>query len=125
MSSPARSSAAWPPGGTPKGHCCIWRSGASTSSTQIPERHEWPSRSTALRSSHGPPHGKRLHSETRRSCPSSRCNSAPELGAMAARGMPYLLGHPWIPLAPAVAVFLHAFAANLAGDGLRDLLEDT
>jgi peptide/nickel transport system permease protein len=48
---------------------------------------------------------------------------APELGAMAARGMPYLLGHPWIPLAPAVAVFLLAFAANLAGDGVRDLLE--
>jgi peptide/nickel transport system permease protein len=49
---------------------------------------------------------------------------APELGAMAARGMPYLFGHPWIPLAPAIAVFLLAFAANLAGDGLRDLLED-
>jgi peptide/nickel transport system permease protein len=49
---------------------------------------------------------------------------APELGAMAASGMPYLLGHPWIPLAPATAVFLLAFAANLAGDGLRDLLVD-
>jgi peptide/nickel transport system permease protein len=48
---------------------------------------------------------------------------APELGAMAARGMPYLLGHPWIPLCPAVAVFVLAFAANLAGDGVRDLLE--
>ena len=48
---------------------------------------------------------------------------APELGAMAARGLPYLFGHPWIPLAPAIAVFLLAFAANLAGDGLRDLLE--
>jgi peptide/nickel transport system permease protein len=48
---------------------------------------------------------------------------APELGAMAARGMPYLLGHPWIPLYPAVAVFVLAFAANLAGDGVRDLLE--
>jgi peptide/nickel transport system permease protein len=42
---------------------------------------------------------------------------------MAARGLPYLFGHPWIPLAPAIAVFLLAFAANLAGDGLRDLLE--
>lgn len=48
---------------------------------------------------------------------------APELGAMAARGMPYLLGHPWIPLAPALAVLVLAFAANLAGDGVRDLLE--
>jgi ABC-type dipeptide/oligopeptide/nickel transport system permease subunit len=38
--------------------------------------------------------------------------------------MPYLLGHPWIPLVPAIAVSLLAFAANLAGDGLRDLLED-
>jgi peptide/nickel transport system permease protein len=50
--------------------------------------------------------------------------SGAELGAMAARGMPYLFGHPWIPLAPAIAVFLLAVAANLAGDGLRDLLED-
>ena len=48
---------------------------------------------------------------------------APELGAMVARGLPYLLGHPWVPLVPAAAVFLLAFAANLAGDGLRDLLE--
>jgi peptide/nickel transport system permease protein len=48
---------------------------------------------------------------------------APELGSMAARGMPYLLGHPWIPLFPALAVFVLAFAANLAGDGVRDLLE--
>jgi peptide/nickel transport system permease protein len=48
---------------------------------------------------------------------------APELGSMAARGMPYLIGHPWIPLAPAFAVFLLALAANLAGDGVRDLLE--
>jgi ABC-type dipeptide/oligopeptide/nickel transport system permease subunit len=37
--------------------------------------------------------------------------------------MPYLLGHPWIPLFPALAVFVLAFAANLAGDGVRDLLE--
>jgi hypothetical protein len=56
-------------------HCCIWRSTASTSSTEIPERHEWRSLSTASRSSHGPPHGKRLHSKTRLPCPSPRCNS--------------------------------------------------
>jgi peptide/nickel transport system permease protein len=49
---------------------------------------------------------------------------APELGGMAARGMPYLLGHPWIPLFPALAVFVLAFAANVAGDGVRDLLEN-
>jgi peptide/nickel transport system permease protein len=45
-----------------------------------------------------------------------------ELGAMAARGSDYLVGHPMIPLAPGVAIFLLAFAANLAGDGIRDLI---
>ncbi|CAA9470385.1 MAG: ABC transporter, permease protein 2 (cluster 5, nickel/peptides/opines) [uncultured Solirubrobacteraceae bacterium] len=47
---------------------------------------------------------------------------APELGAMAARGADYLVGNPLIPLAPGVAVFLIAFAANLAGDAVRDLM---
>lgn len=47
---------------------------------------------------------------------------APELGAMAARGADYLVGHPLIPLAPGFALFLIAFAANLAGDGVRDLV---
>lgn len=47
---------------------------------------------------------------------------APELGAMAARGADYLVGHPLIPLVPGFAVFLVAFAANLAGDGVRDLM---
>lgn len=46
---------------------------------------------------------------------------APELGAMVARGQDYLVGHPWIPLAPAAAVFLLAVTSNLAGDALRDL----
>ena len=49
---------------------------------------------------------------------------APELGAMAARGVDYLFGHPLIPLAPGIAVFLIAVAANLAGDGVRDLFDD-
>jgi peptide/nickel transport system permease protein len=49
---------------------------------------------------------------------------APELGAMASQDLVYLFGHPLIPLAPAVAVSVLAFAANLAGDGLRNLLED-
>jgi peptide/nickel transport system permease protein len=35
---------------------------------------------------------------------------------MSARGLDYLFGHPWVPLAPAVAVALLALAANLAGD---------
>ncbi|HWC36263.1 MAG TPA: ABC transporter permease [Mycobacteriales bacterium] len=47
----------------------------------------------------------------------------PELGAMTANGLTYLLGQPWIALVPACAVFVLAFAANLAGDGVRDLLD--
>jgi peptide/nickel transport system permease protein len=49
---------------------------------------------------------------------------APELGAMAARGLPQLLEHWWIPVLPGLAVFFLAFVANLAGDGLRDLMGD-
>ena len=49
---------------------------------------------------------------------------APELGAMSSGGLVYLFGHPTIPLASAVAVAALAFFANLAGDGLRNLLED-
>jgi peptide/nickel transport system permease protein len=41
---------------------------------------------------------------------------SPELGAMSARGLDYLFGHPWVPLAPAVGVSLLALAANLLGD---------
>ncbi|MDQ3431498.1 MAG: ABC transporter permease [Actinomycetota bacterium] len=48
---------------------------------------------------------------------------APELGAMAARGTDYLFASPWIPLAPGAALFILAVAANLAGDGIRDLLD--
>jgi peptide/nickel transport system permease protein len=50
---------------------------------------------------------------------------APELGAMADQGLEFLFGFAWIALIPAFAVFVLAVAANLAGDGLRDLLEDT
>jgi peptide/nickel transport system permease protein len=49
---------------------------------------------------------------------------APELGAMTASGVQYLLGTPWVPLVPAVAVTVLAAAANLAGDAFRDLLEE-
>jgi peptide/nickel transport system permease protein len=48
---------------------------------------------------------------------------APELGAMSARGLDYLFGHPWVPLAPAVAVALLALAANLFGDLLNRRLD--
>lgn len=47
---------------------------------------------------------------------------APELGAMVARGLSYLLREWWVPIMPGLAVMLLAFVANLAGDGARDLL---
>ncbi len=49
---------------------------------------------------------------------------AAELGGMASQGLEFLFSFPWIAMVPAVAVFILAVAANLAGDGLRDLLED-
>lgn len=41
---------------------------------------------------------------------------APELGAMAARGLVYLLQNWWVSVMPAFAVFLLSMAANLTGD---------
>ena len=41
---------------------------------------------------------------------------APELGAMSAQGLEYLLAYPWVPIAPAVAAALLALMANLLGD---------
>jgi len=49
---------------------------------------------------------------------------APELGAMAARGLTYLLQQWWVPIMPGLAVLVLALLSNLAGDGLRDLLGD-
>ncbi|MGO9872504.1 MAG: ABC transporter permease [Acidimicrobiia bacterium] len=49
---------------------------------------------------------------------------APELGAMAARGLTYLLTYWWVPVMPGLAVLFLALVSNLAGDGLRDLLGD-
>ncbi len=46
---------------------------------------------------------------------------APELGAMSARGLEYLLQEWWIPVMPAIAIFLLALAANLSGDALNDV----
>ncbi|WP_157544646.1 ABC transporter permease [Nocardioides halotolerans] len=53
-----------------------------------------------------------------------RAAPAPELGAMAAQGLPYLLTNWWIPVVPAACVMLLALVANLSGDGLRSLLKD-
>jgi peptide/nickel transport system permease protein len=47
---------------------------------------------------------------------------APELGAMSARGLTFLLTQWWIPVIPGLAVFVLALVANLAGDGLRDMI---
>jgi peptide/nickel transport system permease protein len=49
----------------------------------------------------------------------------PELGAMAARGLQYLLQEWWVPVMPAIAVFLVTLAANLSGDGLNDMMIDS
>jgi len=49
---------------------------------------------------------------------------SPELGAMAARGQEFLLDFWWVAVVPGVAVFLLALAANLAGDGLRDMVDE-
>jgi peptide/nickel transport system permease protein len=47
---------------------------------------------------------------------------APELGAMTARALDSLTVFWWVPLMPAAAIFLMAFLANLAGDGIRAAL---
>jgi peptide/nickel transport system permease protein len=48
---------------------------------------------------------------------------APELGAMTARSLASLTTHWWIPILPAVAIFLLVVTANLAGDALRSLMK--
>lgn len=48
---------------------------------------------------------------------------APELGAMTARSLASLTTHWWIPILPAVVIFIMVVIANLAGDGLRTLMK--
>jgi peptide/nickel transport system permease protein len=48
----------------------------------------------------------------------------PELGAMSFRGLDYLFEFWWVPIIPAIAVMFMTVIANLAGDGVRDLLGD-
>jgi peptide/nickel transport system permease protein len=38
--------------------------------------------------------------------------------------MQYLQQEWWVPVMPAIAVFVVALVANLAGDGIRDLMGD-
>ncbi len=45
---------------------------------------------------------------------------APELGAMAARNLQYLLQQWWVCVMPALAIAIMAIISNFAGDALRD-----
>jgi peptide/nickel transport system permease protein len=47
----------------------------------------------------------------------------PELGAMTANGLQYLLEDWWIPVIPGVAVFVLSLVGNLAGDTIRDMVD--
>lgn len=49
---------------------------------------------------------------------------APELGADAARNLSYLLQDWWIPVMPGIAVGLLSLAANVSGDGIRNLMSN-
>lgn len=48
---------------------------------------------------------------------------APELGAMTARTLDSLTTFWWLPVLPALVIFLLALTANLAGDGVREALK--
>jgi peptide/nickel transport system permease protein len=47
---------------------------------------------------------------------------APELGAMTARSVDSLTTYWWLPILPAVVIFIMSISANLAGDGMRAAL---
>jgi ABC-type dipeptide/oligopeptide/nickel transport system permease subunit len=49
----------------------------------------------------------------------------PELGAMTSQNLSYLLTKWWIPVLPAAMIFVLAYLSNLAGDALRDVLQDS
>jgi len=48
---------------------------------------------------------------------------SPEWGAMIATARRFLLAQWWVPMFPAVAIFVASLAFNLLGDGLRDVLD--
>lgn len=48
---------------------------------------------------------------------------APELGADSANGLQYLLQQWWVPVMPGIGVVVLALIANIAGDGVRRLLD--
>jgi peptide/nickel transport system permease protein len=47
----------------------------------------------------------------------------PEWGAMLSQGREFIFGYWWIATFPGLAILLAAIGANLAGEGLRDLLD--
>ena len=47
----------------------------------------------------------------------------PEWGSMLATGRSFMLTAPWIATFPGLAILVTVIAFNLAGDGLRDLLD--
>jgi peptide/nickel transport system permease protein len=49
---------------------------------------------------------------------------AAELGADTARNLSYLLQQWWIPVMPGLAVMLLSLVGNVAGDGVRNLLDE-
>ena len=57
-----------------------------------------------------------------RSSASARRRRRPSSAPWPPAGLPYLLEQWWVPVMPGLAVFLLALVANLAGDGLRDLI---
>lgn len=48
---------------------------------------------------------------------------APELGADSARNLSFLLQEWWVPVVPGIAVAVLALIGNIAGDGVRNLVE--
>ena len=48
---------------------------------------------------------------------------APELGADSARNLSFLLQQWWVPVMPGLAVAVLALVGNIAGDGVRNLIE--
>ncbi len=49
---------------------------------------------------------------------------APELGAMSARNLTFLLQDYWTAVMPGIGILILALVGNLAGDGLRSLMKD-
>lgn len=49
---------------------------------------------------------------------------APELGAMSARNLTFLLQDYWTAVMPGIGILILALVGNLSGDGLRSLMKD-